>query len=153
MGRYILGIGGLIIGISSIEGQTVIPATAIFKGTFVGRDIIIEGRVEGVISTDFEAEITEEGELVGKLETTDAIISGIVKGDIMAIGVVKCTPTAEISGGVLVCRDLIVEEGAIITSNVKMGEEVKLKEGKKKKTTPTRRRGRRRRRRRRGRRF
>jgi|Deesub1362A_J573_1020465.scaffolds.fasta_scaffold13932_1 cytoskeletal protein CcmA (bactofilin family) len=147
-----LGIVAVLLGISSLQSQTVIPVTAVFKGNFVGRDIIIEGKVEGVISTDFEAEITEEGELIGKLETTDATISGVVKGDIMAIGVVKCTPTAEISGGVIVCRDLIVEEGALITSKVKMGEEVELKKQKKRKTT-TGRRSRRRRRRRRGRRF
>jgi cytoskeletal protein CcmA (bactofilin family) len=125
--------------------QTVIPKEAIFKGKFVGRDLIIEGLVEGTVSTDFHVEVVEEGEVRGTIETTDAEISGVVTGRLLAIGSVTCTPTAEISG-IMQCRDLVVESGAIITAQVSMGEVKSFKTGeeKKKKVTPTRRRRRRR---------
>lgn len=129
--------------------QSYIPKEAIFKGKFIGRDLKIDGRVEGKIATDFTVEVTGDGVVQGVIETTDATISGVVEGTIFALGILTCTETAEVRGTIQ-CRDISIAPGAIIRAQVSMGEEKAIgtpkEKEEKKTTTPTRRERRRRRR-------
>lgn len=138
----------LVIWVLPAFSQSLIPKEAIFRGKFIGRDLKIEGVLEGTVATDFSAEVTEDGVLKGRLETTDATIAGIVEGTILAIGLLTCTETAEVRGTIQ-CRDLEVSTGAIIRAQVSMGEEKTIggpAKEKKKEVVPTRRERRRRRR-------
>ncbi|MBI4723454.1 MAG: polymer-forming cytoskeletal protein [Candidatus Stahlbacteria bacterium] len=139
MFKYVAG-GILLVACASVAlGQSLIPKEAVFKGKFVGRDVKVEGVLEGVIAVDFTTEVTEDGVVKGTIETTDITIAGVVDGNVLAIGGVICVPTAEVKG-VVQCRELTVETGAIISAQVSMGDITGFgagKEAKKKAATPT----------------
>ena len=130
--------GIVLIGWVSVAfGQSLVPKEAIFKGKFVGRDLKVDGELEGTIAVDFSAEVTEDGIVKGTIEATDITIAGIVEGNILAVGSLTCAPTAEVRG-VIQCRDLTVETGAIVSGTASMGETKTIGTGgeKKKEVTP-----------------
>lgn len=119
------------VGVTSEEmrGATLIPAEAIFKGTFSGRALKIEGRFEGKATVDEALEISEIGEVKGNVETSVGTVKGRVDGTVWASEELYLASSAIVTGEAM-CRNLVVEKGALMSTKTSMGE-VKVVEGKK----------------------
>lgn len=112
-----------------MERASLIPAEASFKGTFTGWALKIDGRLEGKATLDDAVEITDIGEVKGTVETSVGTVKGRIDGTIWASEELYLTSTAIVTGDAM-CRNLVVEKGALMSTKTSMGE-VKVVEGKK----------------------
>ncbi|NQU99332.1 MAG: polymer-forming cytoskeletal protein [Parcubacteria group bacterium] len=94
--------------------QTVFGPSVILEGDIItSEDIIIEGRIFGMINAKTRVWIGETGSVVGKIVCISAFISGQLKGSIVTKQVIELTPTAKIYGDIT-ANQLKIAYGAII---------------------------------------
>lgn len=115
--------------VQSQGGYSLIPSEAVFKGTFYGRKVKIDGVLEGKAILDDDIQVSEIGEIKGNVETVTGIVKGRVDGSIWASEELVLKPTAVVTGEAM-CRNLVVEKGAMMSTKTSMGE-IKTVEGKK----------------------
>lgn len=82
--------------------------------------IRIEGTVEGSVKAGKAVVVGKEGRIVGDVTTQDAVISGTVKGTIVAESRLELQATARIDGEIR-ARRMQLEEGALLNGTVQMG--------------------------------
>jgi cytoskeletal protein CcmA (bactofilin family) len=83
--------------------------------------IRIEGRVEGSIRAGKAVVIGKEGIVDGDVSTQDAVVSGTVRGTLVAASRLEVQATATVEGEVRAKR-LQLEEGAVLNGTVQMGD-------------------------------
>jgi len=84
----------------------------------------VEGVVEGSISAGKAVVIGKQGKVIGDIRTQDAVISGHVKGTLIAESRLELQATCHIDGEVHT-RRMQLEEGAVLNGTVQMGDKKK----------------------------
>ncbi|MDH3205745.1 MAG: polymer-forming cytoskeletal protein [Gemmatimonadota bacterium] len=84
----------------------------------------VEGVVEGSISAGKAVVIGKQGKVIGDVRTQDAVISGHVKGTLIAESRLELQATCQIDGEVHT-RRMQLEEGAVLNGTVQMGDKRK----------------------------
>jgi cytoskeletal protein CcmA (bactofilin family) len=91
-----------------------------FSGKLSFKDTVrIDGRFEGEIKSDNTLIVGETGRVVAQVRSGDVIVSGEVKGDIVATGRITLHKTARVSGNITTAR-LAIEEGAELNGQITM---------------------------------
>ncbi|MDA0311936.1 MAG: polymer-forming cytoskeletal protein [Gemmatimonadetes bacterium] len=83
--------------------------------------IRIEGTVEGSVRAGKAVVVGKDGLVSGDISTQDAVISGTVKGTLVAESRLELQATCRIEGDVR-ARRMQLEEGAIFNGTVHMGD-------------------------------
>lgn len=91
-------------------------------------DIRISGKIEGEASSKGKLIITSSGVIDGNVKATEADISGNLIGEIHVTNRLTLRKTAKIDGNIYT-KTLIVEEGAEINGDCKMGTETPSSNG------------------------
>lgn len=91
-------------------------------------DIRISGKIEGEASSKGKLIITSSGIIDGNVKATEADISGQLIGEIHITNRLTLRKTAKINGNIYT-KTLIVEEGAEINGDCKMGTETSSSNG------------------------
>lgn len=93
-----------------------------FEGKLSFKDTVrIDGRFRGEISSENTLIVGESGEIEAAIRSRNVVVSGGVVGNVSASAKVVLHKTARINGDVETdC--LVVEEGAVLNGQVKMGK-------------------------------
>jgi len=115
-------------GSSSPGGLTAfIDQGSEFEGKLSFKDTVrIDGRFRGEISSENTLIVGESGEIEATIRSKTVAVSGSVVGDVHAMEKVVVHKTGRIEGNIET-KVLVVEEGAVIEGNVKMGKSASLK--------------------------
>jgi len=113
--------------VNSTNGQSpslnMISEGSKLKGNIQSQnDIRISGKIEGEASSKGKLIITSSGVIDGNVKAADADISGNLIGEIHITNRLTLRKTAKINGNIYT-KTLIVEEGAEINGDCKMGSE------------------------------
>ncbi len=91
-----------------------------FSGKLLFKDTVrIDGRFEGEISSENTLIVGESGKVQATIKSEVVIISGEVRGDVVAPGQVTLHRTARMFGNIETAR-LLIEDGAQLNGQVKM---------------------------------
>jgi len=105
---------------SSQNAETVIGPSIKVKGDFHGEgDIIIEGNVEGEISTKKYISVGPNAKIIANISANSAKIAGTVKGGLIVSSYLEILKTAVIKGD-LSAKEISIEKGAVIDGKVTM---------------------------------
>jgi cytoskeletal protein CcmA (bactofilin family) len=92
-----------------------------FSGKLSFKDTVrIDGRFEGEIKSENTLIVGETGRVFAQVKSGDVIVSGEVKGDIIATSRVTLHRTARVNGNITAVK-LAIEEGAELNGQVTMG--------------------------------
>ena len=93
-----------------------------FEGKLSFKDTVrIDGRFRGEISSENTLIVGESGEIEATIHSKTVAISGTVIGDVNAEAKVVVHKTGRVQGNVAT-KTLVVEEGATIEGQIKMGK-------------------------------
>jgi cytoskeletal protein CcmA (bactofilin family) len=93
-----------------------------FEGKLSFKDTVrIDGRFRGEISSENTLIVGESGEIEASIKSKVVAISGTVVGDVKADSKVVVHKTGRVEGNVET-KSLVVEEGATIEGEIKMGK-------------------------------
>ena len=93
-----------------------------FEGKLSFKDTVrIDGTFSGEISSDNTLIVGESGQIMATIHSVCVVISGLVEGDIIASEQIVLHKTAVVNGN-LDSPIVIMEEGAQLNGNVKMGK-------------------------------
>jgi cytoskeletal protein CcmA (bactofilin family) len=81
----------------------------------------IEGTVQGSVRAGKAVVVGKDGLVDGNIDTQDAVISGRVKGTVIAESRLELQSTCHLEGEVR-ARRMQLEEGAVLNGTVSMGE-------------------------------
>ena len=99
-----------------------------FSGKLSFKDTVrIDGSFEGEISSENTLIVGETGRIQANIQSETVIVSGEVRGDIHATRQLTVHKTARVYGN-LRTPSLVVEEGAYLSGNVRMGSDKKKDE-------------------------
>lgn len=103
--------------------NTIIGKGTRIEGTMdVSQSLRIDGSFKGALATSDTLIVGATGELVDvTLTVKNAVIGGIVRGDINASGKVTLESTSRLEGD-LSAKLLIIEEGALFSGNCRSGD-------------------------------
>jgi len=106
---------------SSVRSVVMIGPSIIIKGEVTGdEDILIEGRVEGVINLNGnQVSIGESGDVSADIQANVIKIDGTVTGDICASEKVVISKSGNVSGNIVAPR-VMLEDGAIFKGSIDM---------------------------------
>ncbi len=85
-------------------------------------DIRIEGIVKGNIYCKSRLVIGPQGKIIGKVDTENATISGMIEGILIVRDTLQLTETANIHGDIITDK-MTVQAGAIFSGSCTMGQE------------------------------
>lgn len=106
---------------SNVRNVAMIGPSIIIKGEVTGdEDILIEGRVEGVIHlNDNQVSIGKSGDVSANILARVIKIDGAVAGDICAAEKVLISKSGNVSGNIVAPR-VMLEDGAIFKGSIDM---------------------------------
>lgn len=108
--------------------ETIVGATVKIEGDLVSEgDIKIDGLVTGKIKTTKNLYVGPMAKIEADVEAQNAMLSGIVKGDIDVKESLVIHETGKVSGNIT-CGRLAVAEGAHFSGSCTMSETAELKE-------------------------
>ena len=103
------------------EPVTVIGANTVVNGNLEGdEDLTIEGRVEGTITLSRTVTIEQNGVVHANINVRNAIISGVLVGNVEAEDSVHVTEDGRVMGDIAAPRVILVD-GASFRGNIDMG--------------------------------
>jgi cytoskeletal protein CcmA (bactofilin family) len=103
------------------EPVTVIGANTVVNGNLEGdEDLTIEGRVEGTITLSRTLTIEQNGVVHANINVRNAIISGVLVGNVEAEDSVHVTEEGRVMGDIAAPRVILVD-GASFRGNIDMG--------------------------------
>ena len=103
------------------EPVTVIGAHTVVNGNLEGdEDLTIEGRVEGTITLSRTLTIEQNGVVHANINVRNAIISGVLVGNVEAEDSVHVTEEGRVMGDIAAPRVILVD-GASFRGNIDMG--------------------------------
>jgi len=104
------------------ENATVIGESVTVRGNLSGdEDLYVYGRVEGSVELDRTLVVAESGIVKAEVAVKNAVISGIVVGNITASDSVEITEQGRMVGDINAPR-VIVVDGASFRGNIDMGD-------------------------------
>jgi cytoskeletal protein CcmA (bactofilin family) len=104
------------------EIVTIVGEHTVIKGNLKGdEDLQVRGKVEGSIQLTKTLIVERSGIVVANISVQDAIVSGIVVGNITAANSVQITDEGRMVGDITAPRVIIVD-GASYRGNVDMGD-------------------------------
>lgn len=110
------------------EIETVVGPSVQVEGDFVSEgNIIVKGTVSGSVRTSRLLSVETGAKILANVKAGDAIISGQVKGNILAVDRVELTQTAEVLGDIQ-CQTLVIAPGAVLQGKVNMRPEEEIGE-------------------------
>lgn len=106
---------------SSVRSVTMIGPNSIIKGEIAGdEDIVIEGRVEGIINLHSnQVSIGESGNVRADIHARVIKIDGTIIGDMCASENVMISKSGNVSGNIVAPR-VTLEDGAIFKGSIDM---------------------------------
>ena len=107
----------------------IAKGTVIYGTLNAGSDIRINGSVLGQLQVAGRTVISDSGTIKGSLLAEEAMISGAVEGDIIVKQKLLLGSSARIRGTIKTAR-LVVEEGAMLNGECRMGKPEDLLKGK-----------------------
>lgn len=97
------------------EGSTI-------DGSLITKnDVRVSGKVEGTVNSKSKLILSSTGFVNGNVEAADADIAGKIEGEVEVSNKLILRKSAVIDGD-LYTNSLLVEEGATINGNIKMGQ-------------------------------
>ena len=104
------------------NGATVIARGVKVEGDFVSQgDVIIEGEVNGHVTTSGLLTIGTDAKLKAEISVNDAVIAGLVEGMVTVKKRLELKATAKILGDVT-CETAAIEAGAILHGKCSIGQ-------------------------------
>jgi cytoskeletal protein CcmA (bactofilin family) len=104
------------------EIVTIVGEQTVIKGNLKGdEDLQVRGRVEGSIQLTKTLLVEKSGIVLANISVQDAVVSGIVVGNIAAANSVQITEEGRMVGDITAPRVIIVD-GASFRGHVDMGE-------------------------------
>lgn len=105
--------------------ETIIGESVILEGEFNGHgNIVIEGKLNGNLSTDGHVLIGEKSEINANIKAGSAFISGKVSGNISLSDSIDIAKTAKIQGDIK-ASSIAVEAGCQINGKISVGGKTK----------------------------
>lgn len=102
--------------------ETIIGESIKVKGNFNGNgNIIIDGLLEGSLSTKGNVFIGPKAKITGSVEAQEVIINGEISGNLLVKDYLAIGETAKITGDI-VCSRISIDTGAIINGKCQMGK-------------------------------
>jgi len=104
------------------QADTIIGTDVKIKGNLKNKGpILINGIVDGEISSDESVTIGESAQVTGPVKAKSVLVSGSVTGTVDASEKLEVDPTGRIAGDIKT-KTLIVREGATFNGSSAMGE-------------------------------
>ena len=96
-----------------------VGSTLVIKGELTAQeDVIIAGRVDGLINVTGHLVVVEPGaHVAGDITATGIVVSGTVEGTLMAEERIQVQPGADLQGDVSAPR-VVVADGAIVNGRI-----------------------------------
>jgi cytoskeletal protein CcmA (bactofilin family) len=96
-----------------------VGSTVVIKGELIAHeDVVIAGRVEGLINVTGHLVVVEAGaNVAGDITATGIVVSGTVEGSLMAEERIHVQNGADLQGDVSAPR-VVVEDGALVNGRV-----------------------------------
>lgn len=94
-----------------------------FDGT-----VRIDGKFKGEINSNGTLIVGEQASIEGDVEVDNIIISGQIKGNVMALTRMEIHSPAKMTGNIMT-PTLIIQEGVVFDGNCQMGKEAKAGAG------------------------
>ncbi|AAM24097.1 cytoskeletal protein CcmA (bactofilin family) [Caldanaerobacter subterraneus subsp. tengcongensis MB4] len=111
--------------------DTVIGKNTSFEGTIRSEGTLrIDGNFSGQIETKGNVIIGEGAKIQANISSDNVIVSGEVKGNILAKSQLQITSTGKVYGDIEV-QNLVIEEGAVFEGKSKMSKSFPQEEDKK----------------------
>ncbi len=111
--------------------STIIDSSARLDGKFSSQaDLIVKGRMDGVIESTKNIEITESAKVKAEVKANNIVVAGKVEGNIEAREKLNVAKTGRIIGDIK-CKVLSIETGAKIDGQCIMPEETQPTKEKK----------------------
>jgi len=104
------------------DTSTVVGETILVKGNLEGdEDLTVQGRIEGSINLSKTLIVEPSGVVKADISVSNAIISGVIVGNLSASDSVEITDSGRMVGDIQAPRVIIVE-GALFKGKVDMGD-------------------------------
>jgi cytoskeletal protein CcmA (bactofilin family) len=104
------------------DTNTVVGQTILIKGNLEGQeDLTVQGRIEGSLHLTKTLIVEPSGIVKAEISVCNAIISGIMVGNLIATDSVEITETGRMVGDIRAPR-VIITEGAVFKGQVDMGD-------------------------------
>jgi cytoskeletal protein CcmA (bactofilin family) len=104
------------------DSDTIIGESILVKGNLEGdEDLTVQGRIEGSINLSKTLIIEPAGVVKADVSVANAVISGIMVGNLAATDAVELTDTGRMVGDINAPR-VIITEGALFKGQVDMGD-------------------------------
>lgn len=102
---------------NTIQNGTILEGKVESEG-----NIRIDGKLEGLLTTNGKLVVGETGVIIGNVRCENANIEGRVEGELVVNGLLVLKQKAIINGDIST-KKIVVEEGAIFNGTIKTGEE------------------------------
>jgi len=104
------------------DTSTIVGQTMLIKGNLEGdEDLTVQGRIEGSLSLTKTLIIEPNGVVKADVSVANAVISGVMVGNLTASDSLEITDTGRMVGDIRAPRVIIVE-GASVRGKVDMGD-------------------------------
>ena len=118
---HVFGVSG---GTGTNVGPTLIARGVKVEGNFSSEgDVAIEGEVQGTLTATGLHTIGTEAKIKADVKAGEAVIGGIVEGNIAIARELTVKSTARITGDI-VCEVISVESGAFLSGKIAAGKRV-----------------------------
>lgn len=109
-----------------IAVQTLIAENVTVGGEITSPGAIkVDGIVNGGVLSESSVVLGEKSKIIGNVKGTNIIISGYVKGDVLATGQISLTSTANVDGD-MIYSSIIIDEGAKFSGSCTMNKPLKV---------------------------
>jgi len=103
------------------SSSTVIARGVKVEGDFTSQgNVVIEGEVRGQVKTDALLTVGNEAKLKADVTASEAVVAGIVEGNLTVKKRLELKATAKITGDIA-CETIVVEAGAALNGKVSIG--------------------------------
>lgn len=117
-----------------IAVQTLIAENVTVGGSITSPGAIkVDGIVNGGIESEASVVLGEKSKIIGNVKGSNIIISGYVKGDVLASGQISLTSTANVDGD-MIYSSIIIDEGAKFSGSCTMNKPLKTEVQKQEQT-------------------
>lgn len=104
------------------DSNTVVGESILIKGNLEGdEDLTVQGQIEGSINLNKTLIIEPSGVVKAEVSVANAVISGIMVGNLSASDSVELTDSGRMVGDIQAPR-IIITEGALFKGRVDMGD-------------------------------